>query len=101
VQHFPAALRSQESQLELLPDEGAPGGGEFVLPYAPQALDLVRLQNPVPLARRLRSLDPLRRALSNEKKERIAKLLMPKKIAMFAIFVGARQVADPVCTTAS
>ena len=36
-----------------------------------------------------------REALSNENKERIVKLLMPKDIAVFAIFVGARQVADP------
>ena len=35
-------------------------------------------------------------SLSNEKKERIVKLLMPKDIAVFEIFVGARQVADPV-----
>jgi hypothetical protein len=39
VQDFPAPLRGQEPQLELLPNERSPSGGEFILPDAPQALD--------------------------------------------------------------
>ena len=41
----------------------------------------------------LANIQRQREALSNEKKERIAKLLMQKDIAVFAILVGARQVA--------
>jgi hypothetical protein len=38
VQDFPATLRGQEPQFELLPDEGPPHRGELILPDAPQAL---------------------------------------------------------------
>ena len=31
VQHFPTALRGEQSQFELLPDERAACGGEFLL----------------------------------------------------------------------
>jgi len=41
----------------------------------------------------LENIQRKREALSNEKKERIVKLLMPMDIAVFAILVGARQVA--------
>jgi hypothetical protein len=63
VQHFPTALRREQAQFELLPDEGSPGGGELVLPHAPQAFDLGRFQNPVPLASGLRSFDAVRRVV--------------------------------------
>ena len=43
----------------------------------------------------LANIQRKREALSNEKKERIVKLLMAKDIAVFAILGGARQVADP------
>jgi hypothetical protein len=62
MQDFPAALRGGESEFELLSDERT-ARPEFLLSHAPGALDLARLQHPVPLTRGLRALDPVRRVV--------------------------------------